>query len=274
MRIAVLGLGIIGSAWAANLRADGHEVRSWNRTPKQVPGFVEDPARAATGAEVAIIVVSDPPAVDSVLARILPALAEGQVVVQSSTVDAACNRRCAERVAATGALFLEAPFTGSKLAAEARQTVFYVGGEAATLERARPALAPLSKAIQHVGPLGAAATLKLAMNVNIALVGQALCESLAYARSAGISDAVYFDALRLNASRSGVADLKEPKLRAGDVAAQFSLKHMDKDLRLAAGEAGALPLSLLTKLREVYAEGMRRGWGDDDFSGLMRLLKK
>jgi 3-hydroxyisobutyrate dehydrogenase-like beta-hydroxyacid dehydrogenase len=181
-------------------------------------------------------------------------------------------------VAAAGAAFLETPFTGSKPAAEARQTVFYVGGEAATLERARPALTRLAKAILHVGPLGAAASLKLAMNVNIALVGQALCESLAFARAAGIPDEVYFDALRLNASRSGVADLKEPKLRAGDWAPQFSLKHMDKDLRLAAEESAGLsagqPLALLERLRAIYAEGMARGWADEDFIGLARLLQR
>jgi 2-hydroxy-3-oxopropionate reductase len=194
------------------------------------------------------------------------------VVIQSSTVDAACNQRCAERVVATGALFLEAPFTGSKPAAVARQTVFYVGGEAAALERARPALARLAKAILHVGPVGAAASLKLAMNVNIALVAQALCESLALARRAGISDDSFFEALKLNASRSGVSELKEPKLRGREYSPQFSLKHMDKDLRLAAAQTGASPL--LERVRGIYAEGMARGWGDDDFAGLARLLEQ
>ena len=110
------------------------------------------------------------------------------------------------------------------------------------------------------------------MNVNIALVGQALCESLRLARQAGISDGVFFDALKLNASRSGLVDLKEGKLRAQEWSPQFSLKHMHKDLNLAASEAGQAALPLLTQVRTLYELGMHAGWKEDDFIGLMRLL--
>ena len=109
------------------------------------------------------------------------------------------------------------------------------------------------------------------MNVNIALVCQALSESLTLSRAAGLSDETYFVALKLNASRSGVSDLKEPKLRAGDYSPQFSLKHMDKDLRLALEGAAGLPLPQLRQVRELYARGMAAGWGDEDFAVLARL---
>lgn len=224
------------------------------------------------GAEVVIVVVADPPAVEAVLDATLPALAPGAVLVQASAISPEWTRRFAARVRATGAAYLDCPFTGSKLAAEARQTVFYVGGEATDLARARPALEPLSRAILPVGGVGAASALKLAMNVNIALVAEALGESLALARAAGLDDDTYFAALTLNAARSGVSDLKEPKLRAGDYAPQFSLKHMDKDLRLALETAGDLPLPQLRHLKEVYAAAMAAGWGDEDFAVLMRLM--
>jgi 3-hydroxyisobutyrate dehydrogenase-like beta-hydroxyacid dehydrogenase len=175
-------------------------------------------------------------------------------------------------VQARGAAYLDSPFTGSKPAAEQRQTIFYVGGDPAVLERARPALAPLSKAILHVGAIGAASSLKLAMNVNIALVGQALCESLALARRAGLDDETFFAALKLNASRSAVADLKEPKLRARDWSPQFSVKHMAKDLRLALETAGDLPLAQAREILRAYEAAERQGWGDEDFAGLMRLV--
>lgn len=273
MRVAVLGLGIIGSAWAANLAADGHALRTWNRSPKPAaPGMAPDPAAAVAGAEVVIVVVADPPAVDEVLDAALPALAPGAVVVQASTISPDWTRRFAERVRAAGGAYLDAPFTGSKPAAEARQTVFYIGGDAADLGRARPVLERLSRAILQVGPVGAASALKLAMNVNIALVGEALGESLVLARAAGIGDDTYFEALKLNASRSGVSDLKEPKLRAGDFSPQFSLKHMAKDLRLALEGADDLPLPQLRRLKELYDRAMAAGWGDEDFAVLMRLL--
>jgi 3-hydroxyisobutyrate dehydrogenase-like beta-hydroxyacid dehydrogenase len=272
MRIAVLGLGIIGSTWAKNLQADGDEVRTWNRTPKVFQGFTLTASEAVMGAEIIIIVVADPPAVQAVLDQIVPRLVDGQVVVQSSTVSAEWTRRYAAQVEGAGARYLEAPFTGSKPAAEQRQTVFYVGGDEAALELARPALARLSKAILRIGALGSASSLKLAMNVNIALVGQALAESLTLARAAGVSDEVFFTALHLNASRSGLSDLKEPKLLAGDFTPQFSLKHMDKDLRLALETSAHNNLPLLHRTKKVYEEGMSHGWSDEDFSCLIKLL--
>jgi len=273
--VAILGLGIIGAEWAKNLAADGVPLRTWNRTPKlDAPGFTPDAAEAVRDAELVILVVADPPAVEAVLDKILPALGPGQIVAQASTVSAEWNHKFAARVAETGAAFLEAPFTGSKPAAAARQTVFYIGGDAALLARAEPVLARISQTRLHIGPLGNAAALKLAMNLNIALLLEGLSESLRFARAAGIPDAVYFEALKVNAGRSPMADLKEPKLKAGDYAPQFSLKHMDKDLRLALESAGSLDLALpqLQQLKELYDAGMANGWGDEDFSVLMKLL--
>jgi 3-hydroxyisobutyrate dehydrogenase-like beta-hydroxyacid dehydrogenase len=114
------------------------------------------------------------------------------------------------------------------------------------------------------------------MNMNIAMVSEALAESLRFARAAGIPDAVYFDALKVNAARSPMSDLKEPKLRAADYAPQFSLKHMHKDLGLAfeSMEELGLPLGLpqIRALKKQYDAGMAQGLGDSDFSVLMKLL--
>ena len=113
-RIAVAGLGIIGSAWAQNLHADGLTVRGWNRTSKDFPFYEADLAKAVADAEMIIIVVADPPAVESVLDGIVPHLKPGQIVAQSSTISAEWARLFAKRVVATGAEFLEAPFTGKQ----------------------------------------------------------------------------------------------------------------------------------------------------------------
>ena len=274
--IAVLGLGIIGSAWAKNLIAEGHTVRCWNRTPKDFPNFYASIQEAVDQAEVIFIVVYDPSAVQFVLNQIKPKLGPGQLIIQSSTISAKWTQIFAEQVQETGALFLEAPFTGSKIAAENRQTVYYLGGDIETVEKARPVLEPVSSAILHIGPLGSASTLKLAMNVNIAGVGQILCESLKLCRSAGIPDDIYFSALERNISHSGVSDLKKPKLCQHDYSPQFSLKNMAKDLRLALETAAELSLSLKQTgdLNNIYDQGMAAGWSNDDFIGLMRLMEK
>ena len=276
MNIAVLGLGIIGSAWAQNLIADGHSVRCWNRTPKDLPNFHPSIRDAVEKAQAIFVVVSDPPAVQSVLDQIAPVLGPGQIVVQSSTISAQLTLEFAAMVQQTGASFLEAPFTGSKVAAEQRQTVYYLGGDAELIERMRPVLEPISSAILHIGALGSASSLKLAMNLHIAGIGQILCESLTLCRACGIADEIYFEALARNVAHSGLADLKQPKLRERDYSAQFALKHMDKDLRLALETAAdlSLPLEQTKQLKAIYDQGMDAGWKDDDFIGLVRLLEK
>jgi len=276
MKISVFGLGIIGGTWAENLRRDGHDVRGWNRTPKPQLSFYTPDARvAAAHAEVLHIVVADPPAVQGVLNQIKPALRPGQIVIQSSTISPAASRDFAAQVEATGAAFLEAPFTGSKIAAEQGKLVFFIGGDTALMERARPVLSRLASHIEYVGPLGSASAIKLAFNINIALVGEALGESLHFARAAGISDERYFSALRLNVSWSGLAELKEKKLKTADYAPQFSLKHMGKDLRLALETAGQkLSLPQTQRLAKLYQAGLVRGWGDDDFIGLIRAVQQ
>jgi 3-hydroxyisobutyrate dehydrogenase-like beta-hydroxyacid dehydrogenase len=178
----------------------------------------------------------------------------------------------AERVAVTGALFLDAPFTGSKPAALARQTVFYVGGDGDALKAARPVLEKLSMTILPIGEIGSASALKLAMNVNIAGVGLALMESLTIARKAGISDELYLAALRDNAGRSGLSDFKGPKLAAHDYSPQFSVKHLHKDLKLAIETAGDLDLPGLAAAETLHAKGMAVGMEEDDFVGLIRLI--
>ena len=274
--IAVLGLGIIGGTWAKNLIADGHAVRCWNRTPKDFPNFHASIQEAVDQADVIFIVVYDPAAVQSVLNEIKPKLGAGMLVIQSSTISAKWSKLFAEQVQATGALYLEAPFTGSKIAAEQRQTVYYLGGDTETVEKARPILEPISSAILHIGPLGSASTLKLAMNVNIAGVAQILCESLTLCRSAGISDDIYFSALERNISRSGVADLKKPKLTGRDYSPQFSVKNMAKDLHLALESSDELSLKLIQtrQLNNIYDQGISAGWSNDDFIGLIRLFEK
>jgi 3-hydroxyisobutyrate dehydrogenase-like beta-hydroxyacid dehydrogenase len=276
MKFAVLGLGIIGSAWAKNLIADGHEVRTWNRTPKDFPGFHASSTEAVAGADAIVIVVADPPAVQSVLDAIVPKIGPGQLIIQCSTISAEWTVRFAEQVARTEALFLEAPFTGSRLAAERRQTVYYLGGDLSVIEKARPILQPISSAMIHIGPLGTASSLKLALNMNIAGIAMILCESLSLCRSAGISDDVYFQALSRNVAHSPLADLKEPKLRQRDYSPQFSVKHMGKDLRLALETASKLPLSLAQTevLKQIYDRGIAAGMKDDDFIGLVRLVEK
>jgi 3-hydroxyisobutyrate dehydrogenase len=271
--IGVIGLGIIGGTWARHYEAAGVLRGAWNRTPQTgFPQWKDSPLEVAAAADVVQIVVSDPPAVRGLIERILPALDASRTLVQSSTIDPASSLEFQRRVTGRGARYLEAPFTGSKPAAEQRQTVFYLGGDPGLAAELEPLLGLVSQARLIIGTPAQAAALKLAMNLNIAAQMEGLVEALTLARRAGVTDDSFFQALSRNASYSGLVKLKEPKLRAGEFSPQFSVKHMLKDMRLASamGPSGSLPtLDVLCSRLDAAAKA---GHADEDFASLIKLL--
>jgi len=174
-----------------------------------------------------------------VLQAISPALGIGKSVVQSSTIDPASAEVFCARVRASGAAYVEAPFTGSKPAAEQRASVYFLGGDPPALDLIEPVLSHVSAKRFRVGTPQQAAAIKLSMNLQIATITEALVEGLTFARGAGIADDVFFEVLASNPACSGLVALKGPKLRGADFSPQFSVKHLLKDLRLALGVPSA-----------------------------------
>ena len=282
MRIAVLGLGLIGSIWAKHWRTDGHEVRGWNRTPKpDHPTFTSDLVVAVQDAEVIAVVVSDGPVALEVLGRIAPQLDPGITVCLHSTVSVDECRALRDLVTTRGAAFLDMPFTGSKPGADNRTTVFYVGDDHQNVERVRGIYEVkdgrgLARILVPMGAVGQAMAAKLALNLVIAGVWQATAEALALAEASGVSPATFFAALEQNAGRSGVADLKKSKVLAGDVSPQFAVALMRKDLRLAQGLARnmGLPLPLLDGLEDAYTRAGAKGRDVQDYWTLLEGVRE
>ncbi|HZL46246.1 MAG TPA: NAD(P)-dependent oxidoreductase [Opitutaceae bacterium] len=272
--IGVIGLGIIGGAWAKHYAVAGVLAGCWNRTPQPTrPQWKDSPEAVADAADAVQIVVADPPAVQGVLDRILPRLGPGKIVIQSSTIDPDSSDRFRAQVEARGARYLEAPFTGSKPAAEQRKTVYYLGGPAEVIAAVQPLLELVSETrLTIAAEPRKAAALKLAMNLNLAVMLEGLCEALTFVRRAGISDDIFFDALAGNAGNSPFAKLKESKLRTGDFSPQFSVKHMHKDMRLASATTKNSPMPMLEAARERLQLAENRGWGDEDLSAVLKLL--
>ncbi len=272
-RVGVIGLGIIGSVWAANYAADGLLAATWNRSPKpHVPRGVSGPAAVAQASSVIHIVVSDPPAVDGVLAALESELRPSHLVIQSTTIDPRSAERFAARVEARGASYVEAPFMGSRPAAEQRKTVFMEGGAEAVVARADRVLAHLSAFRRAVGGPTQAAALKLAFNVHVAINMQGICEGLELARRAGLEDDSFFQVLQATALWSGFHAMKQPKLHTGDFSPQFSVKHMLKDVRLAAELAGPGSLPLGNAVREQLTRAAEAGLSEEDMSALIKVL--
>ncbi len=276
MKISLFGLGLIGTSWASHWRADGHDLRAWNRTPKpQVAGYTADAKGAARGAELVAIVVADPLAVHSVLTQIEDELGPGVTVVQHSTIGTTDTLAFSRRVTARNATFIDMPFTGSKIAAEKRDVVYYVGTDGEhDLDRVADVYRPISRDIIRIGAVGAATSLKLAMNLIIANTYQALAEGLTLSEQAGITREIFFRALDQNVGKSGVSELKKTKIFNGDYSPHFAVKHMHKDLRLALRLAMDLGMVLpqTQSLEETYSLAQEMGFGDEDFSALLKTV--
>ena len=271
--VGVLGLGIIGSIWARHYHAAGILAGAWNRTAQpDFPQWQDTATIVAKNADIIQIAVADPAAVQSVLDAIAPALDSTKTVVQSSTIDPESSDRFRTAVIATGARYLECPFTGSKPAAEAKQTVFYQGGDDGLIAELEPVLSLVSAHRIRIGDHRQACALKLAMNLNVSAQMQGFSEALTICRRAGIGNEVFQNAIERNSTYSGLLQLKWPQVRDDDYSPFFSIKHMHKDMRLAENMPEVSDLQLLALVRERLATAEANGLGDEDFAALFKLL--
>src|ERR1700730_12317474 len=270
--VGVLGLGIIGSRVADNLRDRGFHVFVWNRNPRPVPNFVGAPAELAEMCDYIQIFVSDDDALLDVVRQMAPALAARHIVIAHPTVAPHSMRSAADLVERRGARFVEAPFTGSKMGAEKGELVFYVAGDEVALKEARPILEASSKEIIEIGQIGQATGVKLAPNIVTGASVQALAEGLALINQSGIPSEKFVAALQNNASFSKTLSMKLPKMIEGNFEPHFALKHMLKDM-LIAGRLGLshhLELAVTTAARDRLLEQEQRGYAEEDFSVIAR----
>ncbi len=268
--VGVLGLGIIGSRVAEACRRAGLGVAAWNRTARRGLGTLGSPADVARAARVLQIFVTDDEALASVVEALAPALGKGHVVLNCSTVSLEATQRAERAVAAAGAAFLDAPFTGSKLAGEAGQLVYYIGGDIAVLERVRWALEPSAKAIIPMGRVGDATVVKIATNLISAVAVEALAEALGLVAAHGIDGETFLAAMEYNANSSGLSRMKLPGMIAGAYEPHFSLKNMWKDAGFAErlAHSAGLEVPALSVVRARMGVLLGRGRGEDDFSVL------
>jgi len=274
LRAGVLGLGIIGSRVAARLQAAGFPLAVWNRTVRPFEGLPSpepDPAAVARRADVLQIFVADDEALRSTIRALLPALAPQHVVISNATVAPRTVRELAAEVADRGAGFLDAPFTGSRDAAARGEITYYVGGDAAALDRARPVLAASAKAILPMGAIGQASAVKLATNIMAAAAAVSLAEAIHLLRANGVDPEILVQAMENNAARSGVTDLKLPCMLEDDYAPRFSARNMRKDLVLARQSAGEGSLALTETMLRLYEGACQSGFGDEDFAAIAKL---
>ena len=282
MRIAFLGLGIMGRPMASRLVAAGHEVVVWNRTARQhVEGATTavSPAAAARDAEVVWSCVADTSAVERVMFAedgASQSFHEGMIVVDSSTISPSATLRFAERVNAVGVHWVDAPVTGSKIGAENGQLIFIVGGAAEPVAYLDPLFKSMGKLVIHMGEVGKGQAAKLSMNLMIALIYEGFSEAFTLARKQGVDPHKMIELIQASMVRSGVIDYKAPFVLRHDYSPNFPLRLMHKDihLMLETAKENRVKLPALETVDEIYELSSEEGWDDLDYAATLQLLER
>jgi 3-hydroxyisobutyrate dehydrogenase len=286
MHIAFIGLGIMGSRMAANLRRAGHELTVFNRTRETAERWAEQhgattaatPAEAASGAEVAITMVVDGPQVEEVLLGpdgVVHGAGADLLCVDCSTIAPADTRRIGGALAERGIRFMDAPVTGSSPKAEDGTLTIMAGGESEDFERARPLFEAMGELVVHAGALGDGETIKLINNAVAAVNTVAVGQALLVGRRAGVDLDALERVMSAGSGASAMLALKAGPMRRHDYETLFKLEHMLKDVRhcLEAGQAAGAPFSLAAQAREVLSAAAGRGLGEADFAALIEVLE-
>jgi 3-hydroxyisobutyrate dehydrogenase-like beta-hydroxyacid dehydrogenase len=285
-KIGLIGLGLMGRPMGMNLLKAGHVLTVWNRTPSKAQELVSSgavlaktPKEVAAASDVLLTIVSDPPALESVLwgqDGALGGLKKGSAYVDSSTISPSLVKKISADCQKQGIGFLDAPVTGGDWGAREGNLVFMIGGDAETFKDVEPILKVLGKKFFHLGPNGAGQTIKLAMNAILALQVGAVAEAIGLVTKAGLTGEQLLEVLRASMGRSGLLDLKTPLMLKGDYKPSFPLRLMHKDLGLALDLGNQLGVSLPTTAaaREVYNYVKGEAKEDLDYSAVMKFWKK
>lgn len=285
-RIGFLGLGIMGSRMAANVRNAGYELTVWTHSDGKAERWAAEhgcsaaatPAEVARRSDLVVSMVVDGEQVESVLCErggVCEGADEGLLCVDMSTIAPTDTRRIAARLRERGVAMIDAPVTGSAPRAQAGTLTIMVGGEAQHFQRAKPLLEAMGELIVHVGELGQGEMLKLINNSLGAANAAAVAEALLLADATGID----LDALvRVTQSGSGASaqlQMKATPMRKHDYTTLFKTEHLLKDVRLCLEEAQAagIPFPAAAHARDLLAATVGRGHGQDDYAAIVEAAE-
>lgn len=284
-RVAILGLGTMGSGMASNLLKAGFPVSAYNRTqakaaPVAAAGarIAATPADAVRDADVVISMLSDDDASRKTWTGDVGALAAakpGAVLIESSTVTPAWIAELAALASERNLTLLDAPVTGSRVQAESGQLTFLVGGDESALERVRSVLGSMSKEIVHLGPVGSGSRMKLINNFLCGVQVASLAEGLAWIERSGLNREQALKILCNGAPGSPLLNTISARMVARTYDVNFLLSLMRKDLHYAGTDATKLGIVLHTaKAAEVrFDEAVAVGYAEKDMSAVIEPLR-
>jgi 3-hydroxyisobutyrate dehydrogenase-like beta-hydroxyacid dehydrogenase len=282
--LGYVGLGVMGSRMVKRLLDAGHTVTGWNRTQEKAQWLLdagmhwgESPRDVAERSEFTFTMVTNTAAVQAVTAGadgILAGLAPGKVFIDMSTASPENSRSTALQVEALGADMLDAPVSGSVITLEQGKLSVMVGGDEAVFRRALPVLEAIGPKVFHVGPNGAAATMKIATNLGLAVQMLAFSESVLLAEKSGIPRERAVEVLLASVIASPMVTYRGPFVLEQPAEAWFDVNMMQKDMNLALelGRALDVPLPTTAVTNELLTAARGMGLGKMDFAILFDVL--
>ena len=281
--VGFIGLGIMGLPMARNLLRAGFPVIAWNRTVSKVAlaegaQAATSPADVAARADIVVVCVTATADVEAVIegdAGALEGLRPGAIVIDMSTISPDVTRRLAARIRERGGDYLDAPVSGGEQGAINGTLSIMVGGEASTLERARPVFEAMGQRITLCGPVGAGQTVKLCNQIAVCLNNLAMAEALVFCQQSGVDPAVMIEAISAGAAGSWQISNLAAKIVARDFAPGFKVSLQQKDLRLALEAADGVhaPLAGVSLVHKLLGVVENRHGGDVGTQALVRALE-
>jgi 3-hydroxyisobutyrate dehydrogenase len=287
MKLAFLGLGVMGYPMAGHLKKHGHEVTVYNRTTEKAKAWAaehggsvkETPAAAAEGADIVFMCVGNDHDVREVATAPKGALAgmkRGAILVDHTTASAEIAREIHAAAKAKSVAFLDAPVSGGQAGAQNGKLTIMVGGDAEPFKTAEPVMAHYGRAVTLMGPAGSGQLTKMVNQICIAGVVQGLAEGLNFAVRAGLDGKTVIDVISKGAAQSWQMENRGTTMLEGKFDFGFAVDWMRKDLAICFAEArrngASLPVSALVD--QFYARIQERGGKRWDTSSLIHLLQK
>ncbi|MDO9432904.1 MAG: NAD(P)-dependent oxidoreductase [Phenylobacterium sp.] len=284
MRVAFVGLGVMGFPMAGHLAKAGHEVAVFNRSPEKAQRWTSvhggqagaTAAQAAQGAEIVFLCVGDDDDVRGVVTAILPVMAPGGIIVDHTTTSAKVAREMAALAAEDGRWFVDAPVSGGQAGAENGQLTVMCGGDGGAYARAEPVIGAFAKASRLMGGPGAGQLTKMVNQICIAGIVQGLAEGMHFAKRAGLDPLEAAAAISKGAAQSWQMDNRWGTMAQGEFDFGFAVDWMRKDLGLVLDEAQAngAKLDMTALVDGYYAEIQAMGGSRWDTSSLVARLEK
>ena len=285
-KVAFLGLGVMGYPMAGHLRAGGHDVTVYNRTASKAETWVAEhggsqastPAEAARGCDFVFACVGDDADIRAVATGpdgAFQTMAANGVFVDNTTASADVARELHGAAVAAGMQFIDAPVSGGQAGAEGGRLTVMCGGDEAAFVRAEPLMACYGAKVTHMGPAGAGQLTKMVNQICIAGLVQGLSEALNFGQNAGLDMDKVLGVVSGGAAQSWQMENRGTTMVRDEFDFGFAVDWMRKDLRICLAEAAQngsqLPVTAL--VAQFYAALSERGFGRNDTSSLIRLLK-